>query len=341
MCTDWRIMAAPLTSPAAQIWSSALLDVAGSAKGNPIPVLDFLRKAGNPPLPGNGGTATLWSYLSEAAAVDLATARTLEPHLDAAAILDQAGMAFPGGAWGVFAAEDPSARVEATRESDGTYWLSGTKAWCSLAGVVDHAVITAHVPNGRQAFTVDLRNPGVQPEKGQWASRGLAQIDSGPVRLDRVPAVPVGGTDWYLRRDGFAWGGMGVAACWFGGAVGLYRTLYHQAQRRSPDQLALAWLGEADRLLAAARSSLDVAATRVDTRTCGWIEAHRLRGEMAQLGNRMLEICQAALGPGPLAFDEEHARRVADLTIYLRQHHASRDDAALGALLLENGNCPW
>lgn len=170
---------------------------------------------------------------------------------------------------------------------------------------------------------------------------GLAQIDSAPVHLDRVPAVPVGGTDWYLRRAGFAWGGMGVAACWFGGAVGLYRTLHRNAQRRSPDQLALAWLGEADRLLAAARHSLDIAAARVDAHTCGWIKAHRLRGQMAQLGNCMLEICHAALGPGPLAFDEEYARRVADLTIYLRQHHASRDDAALGALLLEEGNGPW
>lgn len=295
-------MPTPLSSPEAETWLSALLDVAGSARGNPIPVLGFLREAGNPPPPGHGETATLWSYLSEVAAVDLAAARTLEPHLDAAAILDQANMEFPGGAWGVFAAESLRARVEATREPDGTYWLSGTKAWCSLAGEVDQAIITAHVPEGRQAFAVNLRMPGVHPEKGKWASMGLAQIDSAPVHLDRVPAVPVGGTDWYLRRAGFAWGGMGVAACWFGGAVGLYRTLHRNAQRRSPDQLALAWLGEADRLLAAARHSLDIGAARVDAHTCGWIEAHRLRGQMAQLGNRMLEICHAALGPGPLAF---------------------------------------
>lgn len=334
-------MPAPLSSLESETWSRALLDVAESAKGDPAPVLGFLREAGDPPLPGHGETATLWSYLSEVAAVDLAAARTVEPHLDAAAILDQAGMEFPGGAWGVFAAEDPRSLVEATREPDGTYSLSGTKAWCSLAEQVDHALITAHVPEGRQAFAVNLRTPGVHPEDGIWVSRGLTQIDSGPVHLDRVPALPVGGVDWYLRRAGFAWGGMGVAACWFGGAVGLYRTLHRNAQRRSPDQLALAWLGEADRLLAAARNSLDIAATHVDTHSCSWIEAHRLRGQMAQLGNRMLEICHAALGPGPLAFDDDHARRVADLTIYLRQHHASRDDAALGTLLLEEGNGRW
>ena len=42
-----------------------------------------------------------------------------------------------------------------------------------------------------------------------------------------------------------------------------------------------------------------------------------------------------ALGPGPLAFDEEHARRVADLQFYVRQHHAERDLAALGNAVVE------
>jgi hypothetical protein len=36
------------------------------------------------------------------------------------------------------------------------------------------------------------------------------------------------------------------------------------------------------------------------------------------------------LGPGPLCSDDVHARRVADLTIYLRQSHAERDLADLG-----------
>jgi hypothetical protein len=39
--------------------------------------------------------------------------------------------------------------------------------------------------------------------------------------------------------------------------------------------------------------------------------------------------------------DEEHARRVADLQIYLRQHHAERDTARLGGLLLESEDPPW
>ena len=44
-----------------------------------------------------------------------------------------------------------------------------------------------------------------------------------------------------------------------------------------------------------------------------------------------------ALGAGPLSHDEAHSRAVADLTVYLRQHHAERDLAWLGELIAERG----
>jgi len=44
-----------------------------------------------------------------------------------------------------------------------------------------------------------------------------------------------------------------------------------------------------------------------------------------------------ALGAGPLSHDEAHSRAVADLTVYLRQHHAERDLARLGELVAEQG----
>jgi alkylation response protein AidB-like acyl-CoA dehydrogenase len=296
------------------------------------------------------------------AALDLAAARTLEPHLDAAAILGQAGMAWePGFAWGVFAAEARGSALAAVPAGGGAGWLlEGEKPWCSLAGQLDRALVTATVPGGRRAFAVDLRQPGVVPVPGTWLGHGLPRIPSGPVRFDAVAASPVGDTDWYLHREGFAWGGMAVAACWFGGAVGLFRTLHRAAMTRQPDQLALAWLGEADRLLAAGAALLHTAAGNVDAKARavdaavagptvpGWREAHRVRGNIAGICERMLAICGHALGPGPLAFDAGHAQRVADLELYIRQHHASRDDAALGGILLppagqdgQDGTGPW
>jgi hypothetical protein len=44
-----------------------------------------------------------------------------------------------------------------------------------------------------------------------------------------------------------------------------------------------------------------------------------------------------ALGAGPLGHDGDHARRVADLTVYLRQHHAERDLEQLGRLVAKGG----
>jgi len=44
-----------------------------------------------------------------------------------------------------------------------------------------------------------------------------------------------------------------------------------------------------------------------------------------------------ALGAGPLCHDEAHSRRVADLTVYVRQHHAERNLAELGTLVADSG----
>jgi hypothetical protein len=47
--------------------------------------------------PGGGGTTDLWEALATLAAADLGLARTVEPHLDALAILDQERAARGGG----------------------------------------------------------------------------------------------------------------------------------------------------------------------------------------------------------------------------------------------------
>ncbi|MDN3482555.1 acyl-CoA dehydrogenase, partial [Arthrobacter sp. APC 3897] len=100
-----------------------------------------------------------------------------------------------------------------------------------------------------------------------------------------------------------------------------------------------------DLRLQAARAALDEAAARVDAGDAegraGAILAQRVRGIVADAAEEVLALADHGLGPGPLALDEEHARRTADLRIYLRQHHAERDHAALGRSLLQGGVCPW
>ena len=47
------------------------------------------------------------------------------------------------------------------------------------------------------------------------------------------------------------------------------------------------------------------------------------------------------MGPAPLALDAIHTKRIADLQLYIRQHHAEKDDAALGSALANARTVPW
>ncbi|MGV8858652.1 acyl-CoA dehydrogenase [Rhodoglobus sp.] len=294
----------------------------------------------------------LWSALATIGAVDLTVARAVEPHLDALAILDQAVIGDTGSigvdegsTWGVFAAESPdfSLRAECV---DGSWMLSGTKAWCSLAGSVSHALVTAFTgPSTRRLFAVSLRQTGVVVEEGAWHARGLVAIQSGNVAFSAASAVPVGEDAWYLERPGFAWGAMGVAACWWGGAVGVARHAFALSGVREPDQIAQMHLGALDLALYSSRIALAESANAVDnvelSRSAATIMSTRVRARVARDVDEVMERVGHALGPAPLALDEEHARRVADLQLYVRQHHAERDYARLGSKVLADRSFEW
>ena len=307
--------------------------------------------------------ADRWETLATVAAADLGIARALEPHLDARGIIDEAraanervpdAAAASSAAWGVFAAEggtDPLTAIPAGEDQSGLDWvLSGVKPWCSLAGQLDRALVTARTSDGsRLLFAVDLRHPGVTVIDGAWHARGLAEIPSGPVRFDRVPASTLGAPGWYLERPGFAAGGIGVAACWFGGAVGLARTLFASlAASASPSPFAVMHLGAIDQALGDARRALAEAASLVQagtlTSAAGAILARQVRGTVVRACETTIERTGHALGPAPLALDAAHAKRVADLQLYIRQYHAERDEAGLGEALLADaveGRMPW
>ena len=367
--------------------------------------LDRARELGRRlPAPGEGRTAELWRTLSELGRTDLAYARIIEPHLDALAILRQAGRAdlvTDHDTWAVWAAEGPGEPLLATpttttpgpdrapglgfaenrggaassSEPDGsggeartpspgagdepgaTWILTGTKPWCSLADSVTRAVVTAHVtdehgePTGhRRAFVVATDHPGFRPAPvEQWTSHGLAEVVTVPVAFEDVPAEPLGADEWYLTRPGFAWGGMGVAAIWLGGAQSVADLLWHQLRhpRRPVDDAAHTALGQLDLTLGAARAVLEQAAAAVDAgdaagdRGAAW--ALRVRRTVADAAETVIRVVSRATGPGPLTGDPAHIRRVESLQVYIRQDHAERDTAALGRTLLELGeeDTPW
>jgi alkylation response protein AidB-like acyl-CoA dehydrogenase len=338
------------------------------------PVLDDVTKVAHDlgqwlPLPMQGDTLSLWESLASLGAVDLTVARVVEPHIDALSILREArregavpdqewGRRWPSWSaaplWGVYAAEGPE-RLRATRGMDGTWCLTGVKPWCSLADRASHALITAWVDEEQRGlFAVDLSEPGVRAAVGddenagqssRWVSRGLTQVRSTAIHLDDTPAVAIGAPQWYLARAGFAWGGVGVAAIWYGGAVALGCRLREACSQRPPDQVALMHLGAVDTALTRARVVLQEAADVADDpetpRAEAELVAQRVRQVVADTVEEVLSRVGHALGPAPLTGEEDHARRVADLTVYVRQHHGERDLARLGRLSLDSSPGGW
>jgi hypothetical protein len=320
-------------------WASALITESDGSGEDISAALKLTEAYGTLlPQPGSGQTAQRWAVLAAAGEHNLTVARILEAHSDALAILAEAGEPEPGGTWGVFAAEAAPHRLEA-HGSDGSVTLTGVKPWCSLAALLDSALVTAHVGDDeRQLFRVSLRHPSVSAGlPGMWVARGLRGVVSAPVRFDNTPAEPVGAPGWYLTRPGFAWGGMGVAACWHGGARGLRATLVRDSAGRTGD-LAAMHVGAVDAVLHASEAVLSEAAALIDggqaDGSAGQVLGLRVRAAVADAVERTIRQVGHALGPAPLAFDEDHARRVADLELYVRQHHAERDLARLGSIVL-------
>jgi hypothetical protein len=239
----------------------------------------------------------------------------------------------------VWAAQPPGTGLTATHAARG-WRLTGLKQYCSGARVCTDALVTAAAPDGMRLFAVVT--DGLTPVPGSWPATGMAGSDTLDVGFDDVPAEPVGPPGGYTGRPGFTHGGVGVAACWYGGARAVADTLLAAACRRDVGPHALAHLGAADIALTSARAALDRAADGIDADPydldgTGPARALRVRAQVEAAAAEVMTRVGRALGAGPLGHDEAHARRVADLTVYLRQHHAERDLAQLGTLVAEQG----
>ncbi|MDM0109531.1 acyl-CoA dehydrogenase [Variovorax sp. J22R24] len=309
------------------------------------------------PLPGAGGTLARWQVLAEVAAHDLSLVKLFEGHTDALAILRELGAPAPeaGSRWGTWCAEPPDARlamdaVDALAEDRLPHaprvppvCLTGTKAWCSGAATVTHAIVSCWNAEGKPCLAaVAIAAPGVTVTGDGWHAVGMAASGSVDVRFDHVDAAQVGSPDDYVNRPGFWQGGAGIAACWFGGALGIAR-MARQSSGHASDAHRLAHLGAIDVALAASAAVL--------RETAAWIDAHpkedartlalRARLVVEQACSEVMHHAGRAAGAGPLCRNPRFARAMADLPVFLRQSHAERDLAALGRQILDGGAPPW
>lgn len=297
------------------------------------------------PLPGHGDTLRRYEALAEVGAHDLCVAKLVEPHHDAVAILTELGGCAPGpdSVWAVWAAEPPHARLSARQDADG-WLLSGSKAFCSGAAVVTHALVTASSDDGARLFAVDvssgLQASAIELGAEDWTGHGMRRAGTRTLTLQDVRALPVGGVGEYVDRPGFWHGAVGVAACWLGGARAVAGLLERTAGRRELDPHAAAHLGAMTARLDAATAHLHAVASAFDAdppdqRGLARRHAQSVRATAMATAEDVMVRTAHALGPAPLAFNTEHAQRVADLQVFIRQHHAERDLAELGRLVGE------
>lgn len=309
----------------------------GRAGEDPSEIFTSMVKGGRLelPHPGGGATWSRWEALAEIGAFDLSVARLSEGHADALAILREAGMEPPPESrLGVWAA-GPLQALRTTNVS-GHWELQGTRRWCSGASVLTHALVTADSPDGPILVLIDLDTPGVRPRPGTWPAIGMAGSNTLDVEFDKV-AVPkenqVGPVGFYTGRPGFAIGALGVAAVWWGGAIGVAQALGHIASDGDPHRLA--HRGAVEARLWSLRTVLHEGARRVDADPAGdhAVTAAMVRQLVEAGASEVLARTGRATGAEPLGHNRDHAQRVADLTVYLRQHHAESDQAALGRLV--------
>ncbi|MEV8375970.1 acyl-CoA dehydrogenase family protein [Kribbella sp. NPDC056861] len=296
------------------------------------------------PDPGSGRTLERWAALALLGCRDLTLARLGEGHLDAVSILHQAGRTeVPNALYGVWAA-----RSGGTGAVLNDNKLSGTVRFCSGAHGLDRALVAALTPAGESVLLdVDLLDPRILRQTGTWQAVGMDASDSPDVVFADLPVTDedrVGDPGFYLDRPGFWWGGGGVAAVWYGGARGLVdRTTEYLRSGKGPDEHQLAHLGDLEATLAATASLLQATARLIDDSPSTNVmqEIWVLRAAVERVVRATVDQVPRITGPTPLSRDRDFAQALADLQVYVRQHHAERDLAALGRLISEGKDVTW
>ena len=263
----------------------------------------------------------------------MSLARLAEAHWDAVAILNEAGRdPVPGAVYGVWAAEIPGQSLIVANGS-----ISGSKPFCSGAGLIDRALVTVALPE-HQLFDLEVSPSSFLTfDHAAWHTKAFEQTATASARFSAYPLSPdslVGPQGFYLSRAGFWHGACGPASCWAGGAAGLVD--WALLQKRS-DPHTLAHLGAMTSSQWALEALLHAAGDEIDAiphgGTAAQMRSLRLRHLVEVHSTGILRALARAYGPHPLAFNEQVSRRYGELDLYLRQSHAERDLEVLGRLV--------
>ena len=271
----------------------------------------------------------LLDALVEVGRVDLALGRLVEGHADALRILDQAGVGPRPGVYGVWASRSAGTGVHA--EPDGEGWrLTGELRFASGIDVIDRALLPGWLDE-KTHLLFDVPADGVDADRSTWRSSAMDASRSFTVRADLQSSAPVGPENFDLGRPGFVIGGLGPAAVWVGGAQSLLDQVSSGLRRFEPSGHQLRRLGVMELAVWQARTALDVTARRLPDLAGDSLvhETSAARTAVVTACEQAVDEAERIVGPGGMSGSARLARTLADLAIFVRQHHV---DLALEGL---------
>jgi alkylation response protein AidB-like acyl-CoA dehydrogenase len=252
-----------------------------------------------------------------------------------------AGEAHAGLRFGVWAADDRDAPVRFEPEGTGGGVLHGAKNFCSGAGAIERAIVSAEQADGAPLLlVVAMDAEAARVDSDWWQPLGMGPSVSGRVVFDglRVRGEDLlGAPGDYLREPHFRGGAVRFAAVHQGGAEALFDAVrdYLRPQRDDPlvqvrcAELAIAvrsgalWIEQAARAWQQTDDDETLAAF-----------ADLVRSALLEMCTRALALAERSLGASAFVAPQPFARLVRDLAMYLHQPAPDRALTTAGRYLL-------
>ena len=304
------------------------------------PEADQLRAALQRLLAARDWSTRSWTELIEdligLGRTDIPLARLAEGHIDALRILDQADRRAQDEAlYGVWASRSQQTGIRATPAGADRLRLEGVLRFASGAGLLDRALVPVWLSDGSHRL-IDLAVAELPVDASQWFTGAMTVSRTHQVTVDVEVGVDdqIGGLDFYLQRPGFFPGGVGVAACWIGGAARVLDLVHALQQQPSPAQQIR--LGRMRVDLAVGAATIRATAALLDRAEAESAElawqalSTEARSGAAEAVRRLITEARLVTGPAGLAMHEGLAHAIPDLEIYVMQQNSDGDASFLG-----------
>jgi alkylation response protein AidB-like acyl-CoA dehydrogenase len=203
--------------------------------------------------------------------------------------------------------------------------LSGSKQFCSGAGHVDAAVVTAQDAAGETRLAYVRMGVGITASPLPGGLSGMRAATTGQVSFDNAAGIVFGKPDAYLAEPDFSCGAWRTSAVTLGGLEDLSQHLRRQlvARARHGDPHQQARVGQAMIATETARLWMAEAAIRAESdpedipAAITYVGQARLAVERACL--EVIELSQRSLGVSAFLRSNPVERICRDLSTYLRQ----------------------